>query len=367
MKFTCTQENLAHGLNAVSRVASKSAVLAILNNVLIIAEEGRVQLQTTNLELAIIVTIRAKVDVPGRYTVPSRLLTEFISLMGNERVTAEVVTGGLRVVSGHSQTTIKGSPAEDFPVLPTHDASSEITIPATTLHQALEGVVFAAANDESRPEISGTMMHVAPGACTFVATDSYRLAEQKVATLSSSTEERRVIIPSRTAQEVLRLLPNDETVVTIKVGEDQVCVLIPDVEIVSRIIEGQYRDYQQIIPTTWQTKLTCDREELMANIRSASLFCKSGINDLSVEVDAEGKQIRLAAANTQLGEHQATVRAEIEGPSVSAVFNFRYLLDGVQSLGGKTTAFELQDQNAPGVLRNPSNNSALYLLMPIRQ
>lgn len=367
MKFTCTQENLAHGLSAVSRVASKSAVLAILNNVLLIAEDGRVQLQTTNLELAIIVTIRAKVDVPGRYTVPSRLLTEFISLLGNERVTLELVTGGLHVSSGHTQTTIKGAPAEDFPVLPTHDAPTETSMPATTLRRALEGVIFAAANDESRPEISGTLLALSGKHCTVAATDSYRLAENKTTTLSTIEVDRKAIVPSRTAQELLRLTPDDETVVKIYLGDDQARFLLPDIEIVSRVIEGQYPDYQQIIPTNWTTKVVCDREELVANIRATSLFCKAGINDLTLTVHPEKKTLELTAANAQLGEHAATVPAEIEGDGLSIVFNFRYLLDGVQSLGGRVTTLELQDHNAPGVLRNAERADALYLLMPIRQ
>jgi len=367
MKFTCTQENLAHGLSAVSRVASKSAVLAILNNVLLIAEDGRVQLQTTNLELAISVTIRAKVEVPGRYTVPSKLLTDFISLLGNERVTLELVEGGLRVVSGHTQTTIKGAPAEDFPVLPTHDTTTETTIPANAFRAALEGAIFAAANDESRPEISGTLLALNGTAGTLVATDSYRLAEQHVTTLTAVTVERKGILPSRTAQELLRLMPNDETVVTIYLGDDQARFSLPDIEIVSRVIEGQYPDYQQIIPTAWTTKVTCNREDLLSNVRATSLFCKAGINDITVTINPDEKKLHLSAANTQLGEHAATVEGTIEGAAMSSIFNFRYLLDGIQSLGGEMIIIELQDQNAPAVLRNPKRKDALYLLMPIRQ
>lgn len=367
MKFTCTQENLSHGLTAVSRVASKSAVLAILNNVLLIAESGRVQLQTTNLELAISVTIRAKVEAPGRYTVPSRLLTEFISLLGNERVTIELAGGGLRVTSGHTQTTIKGAPAEDFPVLPNHTTTTETTIPATTLRAALEGTIFAAANDESRPEISGTLLALSGSAGALVATDSYRLAEQKINTLSAVTEDRRVILPSRTSQELLRLTPDDDTVVTLFLGDDQARFTLPDTEIVSRVIEGQYPDYQQIIPTAWNTRVTCSREELLANVRATSLFCKAGINDVTLSVDPKEKTIHLGAANTQLGEHAASLAANIDGAPMSGVFNYRYLLDGIQSLGGNTTVIELQDQNAPAVLRSPGRKGALYLLMPIRQ
>ncbi len=367
MKFTCTQENLAHGLVAVSRVASKSAVLAILNNVLLVAEDGRVQLQTTNLELAVSITIRAKVEKPGRYTAPSRLLTDFISLLGNERVTLEQVEGGLKVISGHTETIIKGTAAEDFPILPAHTTATETTIPATTLRAALEGTTFAAANDESRPEISGTLLTFKEQSGALVATDSYRLAERHIKTLTSVSAERKAILPSRTAQELLRLLPDDDTVVTIYLGDDQVRFVLPDIEIISRIIEGQYPDYQQIIPTSWTTKVSCDREDLLANVRATSLFCKAGINDITISNDPEKNTLQLTAANSQLGEHAASVEISTEGPKISCVFNYRYLLDGLQSLGGTTIDIEFQDQNSPAVLRNPEHKDALYLLMPIRQ
>lgn len=367
MKFTCTQENLIHGLNAVNRVASKSAVLAILQNVLLVAEDGRVQLQTTNLELAIIVAIRAKVDVVGRYTVPARLLTEFISLLGNERVTLETVAGGLRVVSGHTQTTIKGAAAEEFPVLPAHDAPTEVTLPGNALRHALECTVFAAANDESRPEISGTLLVVDGNKLTLAATDSYRLAETTAPLLGPAPAAHKAIIPSRTAQELLRLAPEDETVVHIKLGDDQVRVAFPDTEVITRVIEGQYPDYQQIIPTSKETTVVCDREELLSNVRAASLFCKTGINDLSFIVDPTEKQVRISAANTQLGEHEASVPAEVTGPEQRFVFNYRYLLDGITSLGGSTITIDLLDHNTPATLRNPERSDVLYLLMPIRQ
>lgn len=367
MKFTCTQENLARGLAAVSRVASRSAVLAILNNVLLIADGGQVELQTTNLELAITMRIRSKVDEPGRYTAPSRLLTEFITLLGNEKVSLATTEQGLHITSGHSETTIKGTAAEDFPVLPSHEAKTVITLPANTLRQALEGVVFAAAADESRPEISGILFHVNNKTLVVAATDSYRLAERRAAVLSVTGPEQRVILPSRTTQELLRLTPDDETVVTLGLGDNQVRCSLPELEIISRVIEGQYPDYQQIIPAGGETKVTCDREDLITNVRAASLFCKSGINDLTLSVNPAKKQLSLQAANTQLGQHHASVAGAIDGPATEIVFNYRYLLEGAQSLSGETITLELQDHNAPGLLRGPKQPDALYLLMPIRQ
>lgn len=367
MKFTCTQENLHLGLQAVSRVASKNVSLPILNNVLFIAEGGVVKLQTTNLELGMTVTIRAKVDEEGRYTVQSRALSDLVTFLGNEKVVIETTAGGLRIASGHSTTTVKGLPADEFPVMPGRPATTTATIPSGALQALLDGVLFAVSHDESRPEISGVFLRVEGTTITGAATDSYRLAERRAALAQPATSPIQAIVPSRSAQEISRSLPKNDTEVTLQFSEAQLNVLLPDTEIVSRVIEGHYPDYLQIVPTQAATRALLPKQELADNIRAASLFCKPGINDLTLRVQTEEKTIVVLAANAQLGDHTANLAATITGPSVDIVFNYRYLLDGVMSLPGDEVVLEVNDANAPGVLRASDNPNALYLLMPIRQ
>ncbi len=367
MKFTCTQENLHLGLQAVSRVASKNIALPILNNVLIIAEGGVVKLQTTNLELGMTVTVRAKVDTDGRYTVQSRVLSDFVTFLGNERVAIETTVGGLRVTSGHSTTTVKGLPADEFPVMPARTDSTTVTIPSATLQTLLEGVLFAVSHDESRPEISGVLLRVEGSTMVAAATDSYRLAERRAMLVQAAASPIQVIIPARSAQEISRSLPKNDTEVTLQFSEAQLNIALPDTEIVSRVIEGHYPDYLQIVPAQSVTAVTLPKQELADNIRAASLFCKPGINDLTLRIQAEEKTLVVLAANAQLGDHTASLPAHITGPAVDIVFNYRYLLDGVMSLPGDEVRLELNDANAPGILRVNNNPNALYLLMPIRQ
>lgn len=367
MKFTCTQENLARGLAIVSRVASKNVALPILNNILITAETDGVSLQATNLEVGVTAKVRGKIDQPGTYTIQARLLAEFITLLGHERVDVELKPDGLHVSSGHTSSTLKGLPAEDFPVLPSTATTTKIEIPGNILSAGLSGVVFAAAADESRPEISGIFLQAKGDELTLAATDSYRLSERRIKALRPSPNEIRIIIPSRAIQELLRIVPQDESVVQIEIGENQLHVQLQDVHFVTRLIEGKYPDYGQIIPKNWQTKITAPTEAFVANVRAASLFCKPGINDITLSVEPDKKAITLSAANTQVGEHRATLEGEISGQSVSAVFNFRYLLDGAASLQSPELSLELTDAQAPGVMRGSSNPNDVYLLMPIRQ
>ncbi len=367
MKFTCTQENLAQALGLVSRVASKNVALPILHNVLITAEKGGIKFQTTNLEVAVTVLMRAKVETEGRFTVPSRVVSDFVTLLGHENVTLELIGSGLHISSGHSQTTINGVPADDFPVLPEPKDVVSFSVPTAVLQQAINDSLFAAANDESRPEISGLFLQAEGKILTLAATDSYRLAVRHVQLTGATPSPVSAILPSRTAQELLRLLPKTEAEVKIDIGDNHVRCTLPDAELVSRVIDGQYPDFKQIIPRDWQTKITVPREELAANIRAASLFCKPGINDVTLAIDPEKGNISLAAANTQLGEHRAEVQATIEGKPLEIVFNHRYLTDGVTSLVGDEISIELTNPLAPAVMKSEKEPSAIYLIMPIRQ
>lgn len=366
MKFTCTQENFARALNSISRVASKNVALPILHNVLLSAERGAVKLQSTNLEVAVTATMRAKVEVEGRYTVPSRLLGDFITLLGHEKVEVELQDGGLHIASGHTTTTLKGSPADDFPVLPQPQDTIAIQVPSNILHEAISETLFSAANDESRPEISGLLLKNEGATMTLVATDSYRLSERRIKTLASGGNTT-TIMPSRTAQELLRLLPKDETVIEMLFGQSHLLCRWPDAELVSRTIDGQYPDYTQIIPQQWQCRATLPREEFIANIRAASLFCKPGINDITLTIDVQKKELSIAAANTQLGEHQASLGVEVEGENSEVIFNHRYLTEGLVSLTSDTIQVDFGGPSIPTVIRTPGDTTKLYLVMPIRQ
>ncbi len=365
MKILCTQENLAGGLDVGSRVASKNITLPILNNVVLIAEGGVVRLQTTNLEIAVTTTIRAKIETEGRYTAQSRLLNDVVHLMKDAKITLETTPGGLVVSSEESTTTIKGLPPEEFPVPPTVGEGTEFAAPDNSLETRLQEVVFAAASDESRPEISGVFFMVEHDTLVVAATDSYRLSERRLKLSKNSPHPRHGIIPARSCQEILRILHDGGGEVTIRVDEQQICWRTNETEVVSRLIEGQYPEYKQIIPANWTTRCVVDRQGLIDAVRAASLFCQPGINDITATVTEH--KLQLTAANTQTGQHIGHLEATTDGPGVVIVFNYRYLLEGAQSLKGDTIHLELNTPQSPGVLRGKVDPVALYLIMPIRQ
>ncbi|MBI3115608.1 MAG: DNA polymerase III subunit beta [Candidatus Kerfeldbacteria bacterium] len=364
MKFSCTQENLNRGLSIVSHVATRNVSLPILNNVLIQAEPGSIKLSATNLEIGVRCLLRGKVERAGRFTVNGKLFADYVALLPKDRVDVSLDGTALHVTSPGSKTTIRGASADEFPVIPEVKRDHSMKVPGADVKAAITRVIFAAAADEARPEISGVLIQARDKTLTLAATDSYRLAEQRLDLPQAVGREAKVILPSRSLQEVLRTL-GDEPVELI-LEENQALFAYDDVELTTRLIEGRYPDYAEIIPASHETTLEVGRGELINAVKQASLFCKHGVYDVTLESDGE-KKLVVRAANTQAGEHETELTVKGTGGATSIVFNYRYLLDGLGAMPTDTVVLELGSSSSPGLLRSKGARGGLYLIMPIRQ
>ncbi len=365
MKFSCTQENLHRGLEMVARASGKNAALPILSNVLLKAESTGITLSATNLEIGISCSVRGKVEQPGSYTVQSKLLNDFIALLPDERIDLAFDQGALLVKTDQTQTTLKGIPSEEFPLIPTLERTNPIHVSGSLLRQAITQTIFAAAYDSSRPEISGVFFRVDGKTLVLAATDSYRLAERRIE-INQPADPKSAIVPVRALQELLRILDHETEHVELYLSDNQLLVVIGDIELVSRLIEGQYPDYEEILPKDSHTKATLPVAEFTRVIKSASLFCKTGINDVTVSLSPSG-EVTVRAANSQLGEHQTSLKGEVQGQATTVIFNYRYLLDGLANLSTDTALLQVSDAESPGLLLPTNEQPYRYLVMPIRQ
>lgn len=368
MKFTCLQENLIKGLNAVSKVSGKNISLPILNNILISAQSDGVDLMSTNLEIGIKAKVRGKTEREGKITVPARVLTGFINYLPQEKVDFEVINGEIMITCGTWQTKIKTQPAEDYPLIPEVDKKNEIKIKVGQLANVLNQTVFAAVTNESRPELSGGYFKININELLVVATDSYRLAEKKVELEKGSKKEESFIVPIKSLQELIRILSelakDDE--IQIFWEENQIMFLMPGIEFTSRLIDGEYPDYQQIIPTTSKSQIIFSKNEVMNAIKASSLFAKTGVYDINFEFK-KPNQIIIRSANAQVGENEAKIKAEVKGEDNNIVFNYHYVLEGLQNIPQDKVVLEMTTPANPAVLKPQGKNSYLYLIMPIRQ
>jgi len=366
MKLSCTQENLNTGLNYVSHIASKNISLPILNNVLLKADKSGLNLSTTNLEIGITCIIRAKIEQEGNFTVQAKTLSDYVGLLSKEKIDLELTGQDLKIQSKNSKTIMKGMDASEFPIIPDVEGGDTFEVEAKKFKLALSNVSFAVAFDEARPEISGVLFNFNSRGLTLAATDSYRLAEKFIKLEKSSPQEHSVIVPIKTIQELVRIL-SDEGLVSITTSENQILFSFSEVRLISRIIEGQYPDYKQIIPKEQGTTAVISTQELIKTIKSASLFCRPGINDITVKLDPQNGLLTASAANVQLGENETTQESEIKGEENTIVFNSRYLLDGLQNIETEESVLEVVSSTNPGVLRPKDKDDYLYIIMPIKQ
>lgn len=369
MKLSCTQENLRKGLQIINHLAARNTSLPILNNVLLEAKDGVLKLTTTNLDIAINCMVRGKIEKPGSFTVQAKLIADYVNLLPADKVDMELASNQLNLKCLSYKTKIRGVGAEEFPLVPAFEKKHGAQVKLSDFKKALSQVIFAAAADDTRPEISGVYFNFKNSKLTLAATDSYRLAEKVVTLLEAPSGDLAVIVPARTLLELSRILSEsqDDEKLEIALSDNQVLFSFDSVNIVSRLIEGQYPNYQDVIPNKFRSEAVIATSQLAKLVKTASLFCRAGINDVTLRLQPKTKEIEVFSANSQLGENIARSPAELDGSDNEVVFNFRYLLDGLSNIDNNEVELKLIDANSPGVLRAKGGSDYTYIIMPIKQ
>jgi DNA polymerase-3 subunit beta len=375
MKLISVQENLKKGLSIVSHGTGKNINLPILNNILIKAHKNAIELISTNLEIGIIHKLRGKVEEEGEFTVDAKIITDYVNFLPSENVEIEELDGELKIECENYKTKIKGESAKEFPLIPTVDQSNYYSCGVNDLKKALNSVVFAVSNSENRIELSGVMFDFNDNRLILVATDSYRLAERSIEIKTSQNAvNQKLIVPARTVQELLRILSSysnedlafeQEGAVRISISDNQILFTIDSVDLVSRLINGQYPDYKQIIPDKSKTELLTNKNELLRAVKAAAIFSKTGINDVNLEF--KNNKIVISASSGQSGESRVDVDAQLSGIDNEVAINYRYLVDGLNNIDSDKVKMKIVSSNTPCILTSEKEDDYLYVVMPIRQ
>lgn len=362
MKLVCTKDNLKKGLFAVSRVVGSGNPLAVLNNILLKTDQGRLKLSSTNLEIGVNTWIGGKIEEEGALTVPARLINEYITNLPTDKVLISAKDTTLSLESENYHTNIKGLSSEDFPLIPQVLDEAYAKIDGEELKKALAETAWAASPQETQPEISGIFMAFEDNKLRIAATDRYRLAERIVTLNEPVASSREVIIPARTIGELYKIL-GGKAVVEVFFSESQVLFKFDETEIISRLIDGTYPDYRQIIPKNFKTEAVLDKYDLTHALKAASLFAPES-NNIQIQMDKD--QITVAASSAQAGENVTRVAAKVEGEKANAVFNFRYLLDCLNSLPESKIVFKMISDSQPAQIMPEGRDNYLYIVMPIK-
>lgn len=365
MKISCTQENLAKGLGIVGRSVGTRTTLPVLNNILIKTEKGRLKLSATDLEIGIHTWIGAKIDDEGQITVPAKLLLEYIGTNKDKTIDLFLKDLTLSLTSEHYKANIKGIDAAEFPLIPEVKKELGLEVSAGSLNVAIAKTLIATALDESRPVLAGVYFKAKGNTLKMVATDSYRLAEQTLILNKKIEEEITFIVPAKTMAEVGRILNDSIESVLILPGENQVEFRMGETILVSRLIEGNFPDYEQIIPKTIKTTVIVNSAMFSNAIKMASIFAKESANNIKFRIAAPDK-ISVLATSAHLGDNTSEITGQVDGEAIEIAFNAKFLTDVLNIISSENIKLELSSSMAAGLLKAEKDSNFLYVIMPLR-
>jgi DNA polymerase-3 subunit beta len=374
MKVSCLQENLAKGLNIVSRaVAARTATLPVLTHVLLATDGGRLRIAATNLELGINCWIGAKVEDEGSITVPARPFTELISLLPSDRVDLDlnIRTQTLRVQCGRTDNNIKGIDAQEFPIIPTFEPSSAAFIDANLLKTMIGKVVFAAATDESRPMLTGVLTKFDGAKIVMVAADGFRLSVCTGTLKEPVAEPQTILIPSKAVAEVARVVGEQEEPVAISVtpSRGQVLFHMQNVDLVAQLIDQRFPDYEPIIPKKTETRTVVSTAEMLKACRQASIFARESSDTMRLHItpsnDGGPGKVTISARADETGDNESQLEAISTGSEVEIAFNVKFLIDVLSVIDAPQVALETTVPKAPGVLTPVGDDTFLHVVMPM--
>ncbi len=373
MKISCLQENLAKGLNTVSRAVSTRSTLPVLANILLETDNGRLKLSATNLEIVVTAWIGAKVEEEGAVTIPARTLIDLVGQLPQEQVDLMLneQTQTLHVTCARTESNIRGIDAQEFPLVPQPDKTNRIRIEPDVLKQVINQVVLAAATDDTRPTLTGISTSIEGNQMLMVATDGFRLSMRSAQIASIVEDPISVIIPARALTELARILPDktDAVYLSMPEGRNQIVFDMDNVVLVSQLINETFPDYTPIIPKSTNTRTVMGTAEFHKACRTAEIFARESSHTARVQIQP-GDEITpghavIAATSTETGDNVAQIDANVDGDPIEIAFNVKYMTDVLSVIDTPQVALETTSPMEPGVIKPVGDSDFVHIIMPM--
>ncbi|MFL5806346.1 MAG: DNA polymerase III subunit beta [Roseiflexaceae bacterium] len=374
MKLSCLQENLKRGLAIVGHAVAGKSTLPVLSNILIATDEGRLKLAATNLEVGITCWIGAKIDEEGAITVPAKLLSDVVGGLPNDKIVLELDarTQTLNLTCARFEANIKGIEADEFPVIPTiADREPTATFPPELLRETVDQVAFAAAPDDTRPVLAGVLMRLKGTTATFAAADGFRLSVRTIELPEPAQQPQDVIVPARALLELARIIGDVEgnVEVTITPSGGQVLFHTESMDLVSRLIDGKFPDFERIIPAQSATRTVLDTQELAKAVRLASYFATASANIVKLTIEPGGElspgKLTISSNAAEVGNNKGALDGMIHGEGGQLALNVRFLAEAVGAIKTPQIAIETQTAQHPGVFRPVGADGYIHIVMPM--
>lgn len=373
MKFIILKKNLKDGLRSIEKISAENSNLPILKNFLIESFDNKIKISATNLELATTAFIAGKIIEEGGITIPLNIFNSIINNLSSERINLELLENNkLLIKTDNYQAEIQGIKKEEFPIIPKiENIKNYIKIQNSFFLNSLTLIINSISID-SRPELAGALFDFQTTILKLTTTDTFRLSEKTIINTqfeSNIDKNFKTIIPIKTIQEVIREIQNNEEgKIEIYFDQNQVLFKTENTEIISRLINGEFPDYQQIIPKTIDFEIIINIEEFINAIKLSSIFTDR-FNEIKILLKENSKNIEIFSFGQNIGENRYLVPVKIKGNlsgDFETAFNWKFLLDGVKNIKSENIFLGLNNSNKPAIIKSPEDNSWFYIIMPIK-
>ncbi len=358
MVISCLREDMSNALQGVQRAISGKSIMPALSGVMLKAEEDRIHLHATDLEIYLRSAISGKVESAGSVLVNGKLFSDIVRNIDSDMISLESTEGQLDIKGGSFNSSLRTLPVEDFPVMPEEREVIAEKVPMEDLHDAINKVVRAASRDDKRPVLQGVLLEMKEGAVYLVSTDSYRLASTELKIGETEMGEATAIIPAKAMQELYRWGTRGEGI-TISRTEGQIRFDMGNNTMLAREIEGKFPNWRQLMPENQAIKLVMDRDTILSAVKRVSLI------GTTVIMDIEGSGVTFSSESREVGRAEEKAEASVEGGSIRIAFNSDFLADGVSACGKEEIVIMLDDPEKPGIILC-EGEPYRYLIMPIK-
>lgn len=381
MKLTITKSNFKKGLNIIERLTGKNLTLPILNNILLKAEKNTLILKSTDLEVGIEYRAMIKTEEEGEITIPAKTISGLINFLPDENIDIEVdkKNNTLSLSGKNNKSKIKGLNATDFPIIPQIKNKKEfIELNSDPFLRGILKVLNFCSIGQTHPELSGIYFDFQKDKLELVSTDSFRLAKKDIYYQNKKGKNYSFILPQKAVREVANIISeinsnsNTDSKIKIYFEPNQIFfdfllddLPFPQFRLTSRLIEGDYPNYQEIIPTSFKTQAILNKDEFLNQVKATSLF-SGNISKIDIDINSNKELINFFARDIDLGESKSSIKGKIKGEEVKTSFNFKYLIDGISNIDDSDIVFELNGEDGPALLKSLNNTDYIYILMPIK-
>lgn len=365
MNLECIKDKLKEAVLKVDRVTGKNMTLPVLSSILIIAEGKSIKLRATNLDIGVEFEIPAKIEKKGIVAVPGGVIGNFLSNSNDKNIKLENKDGNLLIKGEKTSTLIKCQNYEDFPTIPLITDSSSFSIDINKFMDGIKAVAYGASLSDIKPEISSVYIYPEDQYLVFAATDSFRLAEKKI-NIKNNKDFQGILLPLKNSMEIVKIFDGIEGEAKIIFSKNQIAVVSDGIYLTSRIVDGVFPDYKQIIPKIFKTEAVALKQDVINSLKISNIFSDK-FNQISFSINPAERIFNISSKNSDIGESEIGVDASLSGENLEISFNHKYITDCFQSINKDSIVFKLNGKDKPMVISGVGDNSFIYLVMPLNR